>query len=220
MCKTRRQVLVKKKSKASKPQKVIKQKKEPKPIRKCSSCQSNYTSFVIGTESKCLKYVTQGTLASAVSVCAKDGARPPLPRNARENWNLLSYFLSVKDRNHLEFTLDLTDAKIEGDFISSTGQKANFTNWAFNEPANSDQLNVVTMWHDGKWGVTNGNYMWQTSGVIICEMNCPLCKYLNSLITLIGKYTKIAINKIKISEVFLKLRLKLESSHCSMFSVQ
>ena len=202
----------KQKSKAKKPtrpKKVINQKKNSKPtdllqdgltlsnttssILECTSCQSNYTSFIIGSKSKCLKFGNQGLLSSAVSTCAKDGARPPLPKSTKENDDFLDYFLSKKDRKINEFALDLSDAKVEGYFISSTGQKDNFTNWALNEPYNkTDEHDFVTMWYDGKWNVNDGNY---TSGVIICEMDCPLCKYSNSLIILTGKDTKNAVNK-------------------------
>ena len=181
----------KKKSKATGPRKNINQKKNPKATKKpqvlfntisptipCSSCQSNYTSFVIGSKSKCLKYGTLGLLSSAVSTCVKDGSRPPLPRNAEENTDLLSYFLSIKDRKHLEFALDLSDVKNEGDFISSTGQKINFTNWPLKGPDNkTEDHDFVTMWSDGKWNVNHGNHM----SVVICEMNCPLCKFLYHL---------------------------------------
>ena len=182
----------KKKSKATGPRKNINQKKNPKATKKpqvlfntisptipCSSCQSNYTSFVIGSKSKCLKYGTQGSLSSAVSACAKDGARLPLPKSIKENADLLDYFLSKKDRKHNEFALDLSDAKIEGDFISSAGRKPYFTNWYQNGPANTtEDHDFVTMYSDGHWNVYNGNY---TSVVIICQMSCPLCKFLNSL---------------------------------------
>ena len=148
------------------------------PIGECNTCKSNYTSFVIGSKSKCLKYGTRGLLSSAVSTCEKDGARPPLPKNTKENDDLLDYFLSKKNRKDHEFALDLSYAKTEGDFISSTGQKAHFTNWYQKRPANkTEDHDFVTMYCDGKWNINHGN----TSAVIICQMNCPLCKFLYHL---------------------------------------
>ena len=126
-----------------------------------------------------LKYGSQGALSSAVSICAKDGARPPLPRNAKENGDLLKFFLSKKDRKINEFALDLSYAKNEGDFISSAGRKPYYTNWYQNGPANTtEDHDFVTMYSDGQWNVYNGNY---TSVVIICQMSCPLCKFLYHL---------------------------------------
>ena len=54
-----------------------------------------------------LKYGTKGLLSSAISTCAKDGARPPLPTNAQENVDLLDYFLTKRNASQHEFALDL-----------------------------------------------------------------------------------------------------------------
>ena len=141
------------------------------PTIKCNTCPANYTSFIIDSNAKCFKYGTQDSLLSAVTTCAKDGARPPLPTNTKENADLLAYFLSKKDRKHNEFALDLNDAKTEGLFISSIGQKVNFTNWYMDKPGNkTDDQDFVTMWSDGQWNVYDGNF---TFGVIICQIDCP-----------------------------------------------
>ena len=41
--------------------------------------------MTLDKKAHCLKYGYKAPLSSAVSVCAKDGARPPLPKNAKEN---------------------------------------------------------------------------------------------------------------------------------------
>ena len=55
------------------------------PMIICQYCQTNYTSILIGEMAYCLKYGNKAPLSSAVSSCAKDDARPPLPTNAKEN---------------------------------------------------------------------------------------------------------------------------------------
>ena len=95
------------------------------PMIICQYCQTNYTSILIGEMAYCLKYGNKAPLSSAVSVCAKDGARPPLPRNAKENADLLAFFISKRDRSQQNFALDLNDVKIEGQFIDSIGKKIN-----------------------------------------------------------------------------------------------
>ena len=109
-------------------------------------------------------------MSSAVSICAKDGARPPLPKNTRENTDLLAFFVSNRNRSQDNFALDLSNLKTEGKFLSSTGQQASFTNWHQNEPDNKNgQEHFVTMWDDGKWNDFPGNY---SSAVIICQRDC------------------------------------------------
>ena len=108
-------------------------------------------------------------LSSAVSICAKDGARPPLPKNIQENTDLLTYFITSRNRTQENFALDLSYLKTEGEFISSTGNQASFTNWHQYEPDNkNDQEHFVTMWDDGKWNDFNGDY----NTVIICQRDC------------------------------------------------
>ena len=72
------------------------------PIINCT-CPANYTSFTIDSNIKCFKYGTKVQLSSAVSMCAKDGARPPLPKNAKENTDLLDYFLSKRNISQHDF---------------------------------------------------------------------------------------------------------------------
>ena len=140
------------------------------------SCPANYTSFTIDSNIKCFKYGTKGPLSSAVSICAKDGARPPLPKNAKENADLLAFFLSKKERIYQEFALDLSDSQTEGYFITSLGEKANFTNW-FLKPGNKTvDKNFVTMVIDGKWNVHDGNH---TVDAIICQVSCSTSKEIN-----------------------------------------
>ena len=140
-----------------------------RPIAQCTSCPANYTSFIIESQSKCFKYGTVGPLSSAVSTCAKDGARPPLPINAKQNADLLAYFLSNKEE-HKFLALDLNDVRTEGEFISSTGEKVNFTNWYSKTSVNkTDNHDFVAMYIDGLWKTFDGNY---SSGVIICQKSC------------------------------------------------
>ena len=97
----------KKKPKATRSQKQPKATRKPKaklilsnptisntktPIINCT-CPANYTSFTINSNIKCFKYGTKGPLSSAVSMCAKDSARLPLPKNSEENADLLAFFL-------------------------------------------------------------------------------------------------------------------------------
>ena len=141
------------------------------PILTCQNCQTNYTSVFIGEKANCLKYGNKAPLSSAVSVCAKDGARPPLPTNAKENADLLAFFNSKRDRSQQNFALDLNDVKTEGHFISSIGQKINFTNWQVNEPDNkNDNQDFVALWSDGLWNDYEGTY---NDSVIICVYDCP-----------------------------------------------
>ena len=138
------------------------------PITNCT-CSADYTSFVIDSNIKCLKYGTKGQLSSAVSTCANDGARPPLPKNAKENDDLLDYFLSKRNVSQHDFALDLSDFKTEGLFISSIGQRVNYTKWLNHKPSNeSDDTDFVIMNNHGLWNVTNGNY----SSGIICQTDC------------------------------------------------
>ena len=138
------------------------------PIINCT-CPANYTSFTIDSNIKCFKYGTKGPLSSAVSICAKDGARPPLPKNAKENTDLLDYFLSKRNVSQHDFALDLSDFKTEGLFISSIGQRVNYTKWLNQKPSNeSDDTDFVIMNNHGLWNVTNGNY----SSGIICQTDC------------------------------------------------
>ena len=143
------------------------------PITNCA-CPAYYTSFKIDSSFTCFKFGTKGPLSSAVSTCSKDGARLPLPKNARENADLLTYFLSKKNSTHYEFALDLSDAQTEGDFISSLGQKNNYTNWRTQKPENTTaDHDFVTMQGDGRWNTYDGNY---TTDAIICQINCQSCK--------------------------------------------
>ena len=136
----------------------------------CDTCQANYTLYTIGGSKKCLKYGTSGSLSSAVSTCAKDGARPPLPTNAQENEDLLSFFNSNRDRSEDSFALDLNDVKIEGIFVNSKGEKVIFTNWHVNEPDNKNgNQHFVTMWDDGSWNDYDGNF---SDSVTICQIDC------------------------------------------------
>ena len=142
-------------------------------ITNCT-CPADFTSFVIDTKTQCFKYGKNGPLSSAVSICAQDGARPPLPRNVKENADLLAYFLSKKEQTHHEFALDLNDATTEGLFMSSIGQKAHFTNWYMDKPDNKTvHLDFVSMFMDGKWNVHNGNH---TADAIVCQVPCSTSK--------------------------------------------
>ena len=83
----------------------------------------------------------------------------------------MAYFISKKQRTQHVLALDLNDIETEGEFISSTGGKVNFTNWHLKTPNNkTDDLDYATMYSDGLWNVFNGNY---SSGVIICQISCP-----------------------------------------------
>ena len=144
------------------------------PIIHCT-CPANYTSFTIDSNINCFKYGTKGPLSSAVSICAKDGARPPLPTNEKENADLLDFLLSKKERTDQEFALDLSDAQTEGYFMTSLGKTTSFTNW-FAKPGNKTvDKNFFTMVIDGKWNVHDGNH---TVDAIICQVSCSTSKEL------------------------------------------
>ena len=143
-------------------------------VLKCDSCQANYTSFILDGEAKCLNFGETKQLSLAVSICAKDGARPPLPKTEQENADLLVYFYSKRSKKQANFAIDLSDFKTEGEFISSTGQTVNFTKWHQNEPDDKDGTqDFVIMEKYGTWKDTEGNY----STVIICQTDCPLSKF-------------------------------------------
>ena len=137
----------------------------------CGTCPANYTSFEIGNVVKCLKYGKQGLLSSAVQTCKIDGAKPPLPKTAEENKDLLSFFNSKRHIQQDDFALDLSYNKSESAFVTSTGKKAKFTNWYKGEPndKNSAPAHVV-VWYDGSWFDFDGTY---DTAVTICELPCP-----------------------------------------------
>ena len=139
-------------------------------INECKTCPANYTLYEIDSNKTCLKYGKRGKLSSAVSTCAKDGARPPLPKNAKENADLLAFFDSNRARTQNNFALDLNDITTEGLFVSSMGERINFTNWHGTEPDNQNGTqNFVAMWNDGTWNDYNGNF---STAVVICQFDC------------------------------------------------
>ena len=141
------------------------------PVLSCENCQTNYTSVRLDEKAYCLKFGDKARLSLASSVCAKDGARLPLPKNAKENADLLMFFNSKRDRSQQNFALDLNDVKIEGEFVNSLGRKINFTNWQVNEPDNkNNSQDYVTMWNDGLWNDYDGNH---SASAIICLHDCP-----------------------------------------------
>ena len=82
----------------------------------------------------------------------------------------MGFFNSKRDRSQQNFALDLSDAKTEGKFVNSIGQKINFTNWQVNEPDDkNDNQDFVTMWTDGLWNDYEGVY---NTSVIICVQDC------------------------------------------------
>ena len=144
-------------------------------INACNICPVDYKIYTIGSNKKCLKYGKQGSLSSAVIQCAKDGARPPLPSNAKENADLLKFFNSNRNQTQNNFALDLNDVKTEGTFVNSKGEKAKFTNWLRSEPDNKNgNQHFVSMWNDGTWNDYEGNF---STSVIICQMNCQSGKF-------------------------------------------
>ena len=115
----------------------------------------------------------------AVSICAKDGSKPPLPKNSQENSDILDYFLDQRAKAKAKttryistlFVLDLNDENLEGTFVSSTGYKPGYTNWYGTEPDN-DMFNqdYVAMHTDGTWK----DYQYFTSISIICQQECQI----------------------------------------------
>ena len=92
-----------------------------------------------------------------------------MPTSAKENADLLAFFLLKKNASQHEFALDLSDFKTEGLFISSIGHTVNYTNWSNQKPGNeTDDMDFVIMNKDGFWKVTDGNY----SSGIICQTDC------------------------------------------------
>ena len=114
-------------------------------------------------------------MLKAVSICAKDGSRPPLPKNSQENSDLLDYFQKQRDKAKAKtakyvsthFVLDLNDVNLEGTFVSSTGYKPRFTNW-YAEPNNYFDQDHVAMFTDGTW---RNRGTWTFSS-IICQQGC------------------------------------------------
>ena len=140
-------------------------------IKTCDTCPANYTSFEIGNVVKCLKYGQQGLLSSAVQICKIDGAKPPLPKTAEENKDLLSFFNSKRHIQQNDFALDLSYNKSESAFVTSTGKKAKFTNWYKGEPNDKNSgYAYVVIWYDGSWFDFDGTY---DTAVTICELPCP-----------------------------------------------
>ena len=110
----------------------------------------------------------------AVSICAKDGSRPPLPKNSQENSDILDFFQKQRDEAKAKttryvnerFVLDLNDLKLEGTFVSSTGYKPGFTNWYSNK--NFGDQDYVAMHTDGTWTVYDKFKYFS----IICQQGC------------------------------------------------
>ena len=106
-----------------------------------------------------------------MQTCKIDGAKTPLPKTAEENKNLLSFFNSKRHVQQNDFAIDLSYNKTKGVFVTSTGEKAKFTNWYKGEPndKNSTRAHVV-VWYDGSWFDFDGTY---DTAVTICELPCP-----------------------------------------------
>ena len=160
-------------------------------ISACNICPADYKIHTIGSKKKCLKYGKQGLLSSAVALCAKDGGRPPLPTNAKENADLLKFFNANRNQTQDNFALDLSDVKTEGKFVNSKGEKVNFTNWLRSEPDNKNgNQHFVSMWHDGEWNDYEGNF---STSIIICQKDCQSGKC-DDINTTISNFTLVLTN--------------------------
>ena len=145
----------------------------PSTSTKCGNCKPDFSVVSIDGQIHCLKYIaTTSPLSQAVSICAKRGSKPPVPKNAKENADILDFFLTERAKAGKlfpAFALDLNDIKMEGTFVSSTGYKAVFTNWHNNEPDNKNgDEHYVTMYLDGTWN----DFKSSTQSSIICQKVC------------------------------------------------
>ena len=64
-----------------------------KKFKKCGLCKQDYSVVSIDGQKHCLKYIgATSPLSQAVSICAELGSRPPVPKNAKENADILDFF--------------------------------------------------------------------------------------------------------------------------------
>ena len=64
-----------------------------KKLKTCGYCRQDYSVVTIDGQKHCLKYIAATSpLSQAVSICAKEGSRPPVPKNAKENADILDFF--------------------------------------------------------------------------------------------------------------------------------
>ena len=53
-----------------------------KKFKKCGYCRQDYSVVSIDGQKHCLRYIAATSpLSQAVSICAKRGSRPPVPKN-------------------------------------------------------------------------------------------------------------------------------------------
>ena len=112
----------------------------------CQACKSGYLSYTLGSDKQCLKYIGPVKIDLASSTCSKTGDKLPLPKNKDENDDLVKFFHSLGTKSIMGvpwyskkqalkcFTIDLNDAKTEGKFVTSDGQKPTYTNWRSPNP--------------------------------------------------------------------------------------
>ena len=143
----------------------------------CINCPVDYSLVTLGSKTKCLKYATKAEISSAVTICEKDGTKPPLPKGQQENADLLAFFFSKRNRSEESFALDLNDVETESKFVNSIGEKALYTNWYRNEPDNkNNNQHYVVMWDDGQWNDYPGDF----ATTIICQLDCKKSKLVTS----------------------------------------
>ena len=159
----------------------------------CQACKNGYLSYTLGSEKQCLKYIGPVKIDLASSTCSKFGDKLPLPKNKNENDDLVKFFHSLGTKSIIGvpwhskkqavscFTIDLNDAKTEGKFVTSDGQKPTYTNWRSKNPDNHIDTNGLYNGEDyvivgtdktyigtGLWNDINEMYYI----ALICQQKC------------------------------------------------
>ena len=127
----------------------------------------DWTGFTIDGNHKCLKYIGKNQLQNAKSVCAKVGAKVPLPRNANEGKGYQAAFNSLGASGHV--ALGLNDVASEGTWRDDNANILSYANWIPGQPGGGSGQNHACMEN------SSTNAGWRdldatTTVSIICEL--------------------------------------------------
>ena len=131
-------------------------------LSQCVTCETGYTPFNIGDSKKCYKSFGRKRLNLANSICVKEDATLPLPKNSKENTDVYNLLVKIRQYSNDRLVLDLTDVQNEGSFVSSNGQKQNFFNFDKFNFKNNEKRDYVAMEYNGVW--------WHHEGMILHMM--------------------------------------------------
>ena len=154
----------------------------------------------MGNKKTCLKYIGPVRIGLASATCKstplpqnypKATYKLPLPKNKKENDDLVNFFRTQKIRTdgvptvskeyaRYYFAIDLNDVLTEGKFVTSDGQEPTYTNWKYPAPNDKtkpgsfigeDYVAVGTdgtYLKNGKWNDINERFYI----ALICQQEC------------------------------------------------